>query len=62
MVTVTGAKIVVDQVVGGDKMQNAAISAYAMSRPIAGATTLGVKFTKKSAKIAYDRRIKRKEP
>ena len=61
MATVTGAKLVADQVDGGDEMQNAAITAYVMSRPIAGATKLGAKFAKKSAKAAHDRRIKRKE-
>lgn len=61
MATVTGAKLVADQVDGGDEMRDAAITAYAMSRPIAGATKLGAKFAKKSVKAAHDRRIKRKE-
>ena len=61
MASVTGAKIAANQVDGGDEMQDAAITAYVMSRPIAGATKLGAKFAKKSAKAAHDRRIKRKE-
>ena len=61
MASVTGARIAANQVDGGDEMQDAAITAYVMSRPIAGATKLGAKFAKKSAKAAHDRRIKRKE-
>lgn len=61
MASVTGARIAADQVDGGDEMQDAAITAYVMSRPIAGATKLGAKFAKKSAKAAHERRIKRKE-
>ena len=61
MASVTGAKIAANQVDGGDEMQDAAITAYVMSRPIAGATKLGAKFARNSAKKAHDKRIKRKE-
>lgn len=61
MASVTGAKIAANQVDGGDEMQDATITAYVMSRPIAEATKQGAKFAKDSAKKAHDRRIKRKE-
>ena len=57
----TGAMIVSDQMDGGDEVQNAAITAYVMSRPIAGVSNQGVKIARNSAKVAHDRRIKRKE-
>lgn len=61
MASVTGAKIAAEQVEGGDEMQDAAITAYVMSRPVAEASKLGTKFARDSAKKAHDRRIKRKE-
>ena len=57
----TGAMIVSDQMDGGDEVQNAAITAYVMSRPIAGVSNQGAKLARNSAKVAHDRRIKRKE-
>lgn len=57
----TGAMIVSNQMEGGDEVQNAAITAYVMSRPIAGVSNQGAKFARNSAKMAHDRRIKRKE-
>lgn len=57
----TGVMIVSDQMDGGDEVQNAAITAYVMSRPIAGVSNQGVKIARNSAKLAHDRRIKRKE-
>lgn len=61
MASVAGARIAADKIDGGDEMQDAAITAYVMSRPIAGATKLGAKFARNNAKKAHDRRIKRKE-
>ena len=57
----TGAMIAADQIDGGDEVQNATITAYVMSRPIAGGTKQGAKLARNSAKVAHDRRIKRKE-
>lgn len=57
----TGAIIVSDQMDGGDEVQNAVITAYVMSRPIAGVSNQGAKLARNSAKVAHDRRIKRKE-
>lgn len=57
----TGAMIVADQMDGGDEVQNAAITAYMLSRPIARGIKQGAKFARNSAKVAHDRRIKRKE-
>lgn len=61
MATVTGAKLAAEQVDGGNEMQDAALTAYVIGRPIAGATKQGAKFARDSAKKAHDRRIKRKE-
>lgn len=61
LASVTGAKIVADQMDGGDEVQNAAITAYVMSRTITGGTKQGAKFVRKSAKIAHEKGIKRKE-
>jgi len=57
----TGAIIVSDQMDGGDEVQNAVITAYVMSRPIAGVSNQGAKLARNSTKVAHDRRIKRKE-
>lgn len=56
-----GAMIVADQMDGGDEVQNAAITAYVMSRPIAGVSKQGAKLTRNSAKVGHDKRIKRRE-
>lgn len=61
MATVTGVKMAADQIDGGDVMQDAAFTAYVMSRPVAGATKQGAEFARDSAKKTHERRIKRKE-
>ena len=57
----TVAQLAAEDVEGGEEVMDAIITAYVLSRPIVGATRLGAKFARNSAKKAHDRRIKRKE-
>ena len=54
-------RLATEEVEGGREVEDAMLTAYVMSRPIVGATRLGAKFARNSAKKAHDRRIKRKE-
>lgn len=59
--TVLGAKVVSEQVEGGEELRNATMTAYVISKPVNDATKHGAAYAKKRIRQEQDKRIKRKE-